>query len=151
MIKELTPEIVALIQDWDAKKAAAVAAVLAEKVARGNVVLAVFGADAPIGTNNFELGNGYKLKYVRSLNYNLDRTPVDPNDLEKGTKLDEALDKLEASGNDGKFIVERLVKWSPELSVGEYKKLTPANKTIIDAVVTTKDASPDVKIEAPAK
>ncbi len=150
MLKTLTPTATELITAWQAKKADAAVAVAAERDARAAAVAHIF-ADAPVGTSTLELTDGFKLKYVRSLNYTLDKTPVDENDPTGDTKLDVALEKLAHTGNDGAFVAERVVKWTPELSVGEYKKLTPAQRAVIDAVITTKDASPELKIEGPAK
>jgi|WetSurMetagenome_2_1015567.scaffolds.fasta_scaffold103746_2 hypothetical protein len=146
MLKNLTPTAAELIRNWDAKAKAAKAAVAEERDARAAVVAHVFdGAD--YGTNNFDLGNGYTLKYVRSINYTLDTKDVDPNTGASNT--DRALDNIRALGNDGQFIADRLVKWKPELSVSEYKLLPNTHKKIIDTVITTKDASPSIEITGP--
>lgn len=147
MLKTLTPAAAILIKDWESAKANAAAAVIAERAARAAVVDHVFGEDAVYGTNNFELGNGYKLKYVRSLNYTLDKGDLDPNTGENNT--DRALSAMRSTGNDGAFIADRLVKWTPELSISEYKTLSDTHKKIINTVITTKDASPELKIEGP--
>lgn len=152
MLKSLTPTASTLLTTWqDARIAAkqATPIIVAERVARAELVAHVF-SDAPVGTNNFALPEQWTLKYVRSLDYKLDNTPVDPNDPSGTTRTELMLDKLAALGNDGQFIAERVVKWKPELSVSEYKKLTPEQRAIVDTVLTTSDASPEVTLIPPA-
>lgn len=66
------------------------------------------------GTVNVELGAGYKAKVVHKYNYKLDSD----ND-----KIWSALDKISAVGNQGKFIAERLVSWTPNFLKTEYTTL----------------------------
>lgn len=101
------------------------------------------------GMNNVDLGNGYTLKAGIKINYCLDKD----ND-----KIEAALDQIEAIGNEGKFIAERLVKWTPTLSLTEYRTLcddatkSPDKKRILDivnTVLTTSDGTPSLEIKAP--
>lgn len=101
------------------------------------------------GVNNIDLGQGYVAKVGVKYNYKLDSD----ND-----KVEEALDKIELVGNEGKFIADRLVKWSADLSVTEYKKLVedaPASAAakqildIINGVVTVTDGAPTLEIKEP--
>lgn len=92
------------------------------------------------GTNRLELGNGYSLKCVAKLNYTL---------ANKNGETEAALDELEKTGEQGKFLADRLVKWSPDLSVKEYRDLDPKYKTIIDKVLTIKPGTPQMEIEEP--
>lgn len=94
------------------------------------------------GTHYVPLSNGYRLKGEHGWNYTL-------NGKDDAVAVHQALDKLEKIGDDGKFIAERVVKWKPDLSVSEYKKLRPEHKSIIDTVLTTKPASPALSIVAP--
>jgi hypothetical protein len=98
------------------------------------------------GTNNFDLGNGYKLKIVTGTNYKLD----------DNEKVQGILDQIERIGNKGAFIAERLIGWTPRLSVSEYKKLGETDdasetkiKELIDTVISTSPASPTVEIVTP--
>lgn len=91
------------------------------------------------GTENVDVGWGYKLKIEHKLNYKLDAT-------EDAAKTWKALDAIEKSQEGGNVIAERLVKWTPELRVGEYKKLSPAQQKIIDKVLTITDATPAVSL-----
>lgn len=90
-------------------------------------------------THNQPLGNGYFLKGKRDIRYKVDANAADA-----------ALDELTALGNEGPFVAERIIKWTPELSVSEYKKLTPAQKAIIDKVVTTTPGLPTLEIKEPS-
>ena len=91
------------------------------------------------GTQRVELGFGYNLKLVHKINYTLGN-----NDL-----VNKALDDIASAGNEGTFIAERLVSWKPTISVKEYEILDPKYKSIIDNVLTTKDAAPTIEIEEP--
>lgn len=135
---------------WQDASTALENAKVAETQARQEVVKLMFdGKPAPEGTNNFELGNGYVLKIVGKINYNLSESakPKTPGMVPWATRT--ALNELEKTGNEGKFIAERLVKWSPELSLTEYRALAPQYKAIIDKALTTSDGMPSVSIEAP--
>jgi hypothetical protein len=53
-------------------------------------------------------------------------------------------------------IAERIVKWKPDLSVSEYETLAASEnetdikaKTLIDAILTVKPASPQLTFEPP--
>lgn len=151
MLKTLTDTATALIVEWQAKKAAAVEAAKAiaeERSARDAVVAHIFEGDIP-GTHNYELTDGFKIKATLSLDYKLDVSLADPEDPSKGTKTEAMLDRLEKLGNDGAFIAERVVKFKPELVISEYKKLTAAQKEIVDSVLTIKDAAPSLEMVAP--
>jgi len=132
-----------ILQEWlDTKKLLDVAKD-AEMKAREAVVAAFpFDASKEEGTQNIDLANGWKLKVVKKLNYKLDNT-------EDAT--DKALDKLEKMGPEGMFIAERLVKWKPELSVSEYRKLSASFKAVIDTVLTTSPGAPTLELVEPKK
>lgn len=98
--------------------------------------------DTASGTENIDIGYGYKLKIVHKLEYTLDNA----NDYEK---TDKALDEIEESVEHGELLVDRLIRRKLELSVSEYKKLPAAAKKIIDKVVTTKPGAKSVELVAP--
>jgi hypothetical protein len=87
-----------------------------------------------VGTHNTDLGNGWTLKAVVKQSYKLD-TDVD--------KVEAALDKLED------WQADRLVKWSPTMSVSEYKKLDDAERATVDGVLTISIASPTLTLVPP--
>ena len=106
---------------------------------RKQVVERRFASAPDSGTVNSDLANGFKLKAVFKLNYN----------LKKAEEVESALTKIEQSGPEGAFIVSRLVKWKPELSVTEYKGLDAKFKKIIDTVLTVSKGSPSVELVTP--
>ncbi len=142
----LTIEQSRLIQNWQEAKVAAAQAVIRERELRTQVVAALF-PDATLGTNNLDIGNNWKLKFVKSINYKLDTKDLDATTGEHNT--DRALNIIRSTGNDGPFIADRLVKWKPELSVAEYKMLSDTHKKIIDKGVTTSDALPEIELVSP--
>lgn len=101
------------------------------------------------GTNTKELGGGYKLKAVVKFNYKL---------LEND-KVEAGLDKLSKLGNEGAFIVDRLVSWTPNFLLTEYRQLqedaAKGSKFAIDALAIVHDflviteAAPTVDIVEP--
>lgn len=134
----------ALLTQWKEASALLAKIKVTEAELRKQVVEA-FSNDAKpghSGTETLEIGWGYKLKIEHKLNYKLDNA----NDCEK---LDKVLDAIEKSMEGGNIIAERLVKWSPELKLTEYKQLSPANKKLIDSVLTITDATPAVTLVPP--
>lgn len=104
-----------------------------EKDLREQVVEALF-KDAPIGTNDHELPTGDTLSCVKKLNYKLDpdTTPIAQQSM---------------YGIVGPELARRLVKWKPELSVSEYKKLPDNARAIIDKVLTITPATPTLELK----
>ena len=92
--------------------------------------------NAKEGTNNFDLGNGYKLTAVVKFNYK----------FESNDKVQEMIMEFERIGSD---VSARLVKWKPEPSITEYRKLTGQYKAIADAAIIITDATPSLEIKAP--
>lgn len=102
------------------------------------------------GTNTIELGEGYKAKAAIKYNYTLD------NDNDR---VWAALEKIESLGNEGPFIAKRLVSWTPNFLLTEYRQLQEdADKgsqfaksviTELNTVLTIKDAAPTLAITEP--
>ena len=90
------------------------------------------------GTENYDLNAGYKLKIVRKMNYSV-------TDFEG---METALIQLEDETGSG-LLSDRLVKWKPELSVGEYKKLPDPLRSIVSPFVTMKPGLPTVELAEP--
>ena len=133
----------AKILAWEAAVKALAAAKDAEAALRKEVLAEAFAFDPEAlreGTENFELGNGYKLKALFKISRNLNN---------ENEAVDKVLAKIEKTGPEGVFIAERLVKWKPELSVTEYKKLPEKFKKLFDEVVTSKEAMPSLELVAP--
>ena len=133
----------AKILAWEQAVKALAAAKDAEAALRKEVLAEAFAFDPEAlreGTENFELGNGYKLKAFFKISRNLNN---------ENEAVDKVLSKIEKTGPEGAFVAERLVKWKPELSVSEYKKLPEKFKKMIDEVVTSKEATPALELVAP--
>lgn len=121
------------IMAWNAAKDALDVAKAREVELRKHIVGAQFDVNK-VGTQNVELGNGYKLRAVVKENYTLS------SDVEA---VEDVLDTLE------EWQAERLVKWSPRLMVSEYKQLDPADRAKIDKVLTIAPAAPTLELVAP--
>lgn len=133
----------ALIADWQQKANQAAALKEAELIARNKLVAFLFeDTTDKAGTENIDIGQGYKLKLTFAQNLS-----VPTADNAKAVR--EVIEQLNSKGDDGKFIAERLFKWKPEISKSEYKTLAPSMRRIVDKVVTTKAAQPTVEIVAP--
>lgn len=102
--------------------------------------------DAKEGTNRVDLGGGYSLKGVRKVNYKI---------AASNDQVDEAEDKAAKIGNEGTFLFERIITWTPNFSKSEYNKLEESNPThvevkkLIDGLIETTDGAPTLEIEAP--
>lgn len=128
-----------LIMQWQQADKAAKAAVARERELRTEVFNKLF-PQAKVGTNNLELGMGYKLKAVNKINYNMAGNDA----------VDAALEEMAKLGNEGSFIADRVVGWTPKLMLKEYKELAPEYKAIIDKVVTTSPGLPTLEVVEPA-
>jgi hypothetical protein len=88
-----------------------------------------------------------------------DKDKIDPSTglkLTKAQQVEPVLDAIEALGERGRLLADRLVKWTPELSATEYEMLAASEdpidiqaKTLIDAILTVKPASPELTFEPP--
>lgn len=121
------------IMAWDAVKKELDRAKAREMELRKHIVAGQFDLER-IGTQNVELGNGWKLKAVIKENYTLS-SDVDA--------VENMLDGLED------WQADRLVKWSPRLMVKEYKELDAEDRAKVDAVLTISAASPTLELVAP--
>jgi len=129
-----------------------------EKDCRAGVVGLCFPVKVK-GTQRVELPGGYKLKLVHSVTYSLgNKDLVDPVLQEKvpiEAQIKGVLEQIAALGNEGPMLADRLVKWKPELSATEYEALNPEfdleakAKALIDTIVNTKPASPQLTLEEP--
>ena len=82
------------------------------------------------GTNTKELGNGYELKAVVKYNYKLS-----DNDI-----VEKTLVEIASIGNEGPFIADRLIGWTPNFYKTEY------NKLIDDAAAGNENAKKILKL-----
>lgn len=105
---------------------------------RGMIYGGAFAAMEDGKQHTIELGNGYKLKGKRPINYKVD-----------AAKIDDALDALTKIGNSGAFLADRVIKWEPKLSLTEYNQLTEEQRAAIDVAITTTPGLPVVSVEGP--
>ena len=124
-----------LIMEWERATKALAEAKNYEMDLRKYIMGKLF-PDAKEGTNNLELGNGYKLTVVVKFNYK----------FENNDKVQEMIMEFERIGSD---VSARLVKWKPEPSITEYRKLTGMSKAIADKAIIITDATPSLEIKVP--
>lgn len=139
-----------LLMLWDSKKKAIEIAKEEEMDLRKYIVGRAFPKKEE-GTNKIDLGQGYQLKSVIKYNYK-----CDDND-----KVENGLNKLAALGNEGSFIAERLVTWTPAFKLTEYRQLQEDKEKgskfadealkIITTFITITDAAPTLEIVEPKK
>lgn len=103
------------------------------------------------GTNTLELGSGWELKAVVKYNYR----------LADNDTVENILDEISQVSNEGPFIADRLVSWTPNFLKTEYTKLqeeagkgSEQAKTILkltEKMLTITDAAPTLVIKEPKK
>jgi len=135
---------------WDDMKKAIETAKQAELELRKYIVNREFPKKQE-GTNKKELGAGYSLKAVVKYNYK-----CDDND-----KVEDGLNKLSNLGNEGAFIADRLISWTPNFLLREYRQLQEdAEKgsnfakqalDIVNTFITITEAAPTLEIVEPKK
>jgi hypothetical protein len=134
-----------LLKRWEAAKATLEAAKNSEMEIRKAVGAYVFPTPKE-GVNNHDLGGGYMLKLGHKLNYKL------RGDVEA---IEAVEDKCEALGNEGKFLVERIIVWKADFSKSEYNKLDAslpthsAVKKLVDEILEITPGSPSLEIKEP--
>lgn len=134
-----------VLAEWEARQQLLAKAKEREMEFRKYVVSRAF-PNATEGTNTVELNNGYALKANIKYNYKLADNKI----------VEDTLDKIAKVGNQGSFIADRLVSWSPSFLLTEYRKLqedkTEEGKTILKLVtemLTIEEAAPSLEIKSP--
>lgn len=135
-----------LLVDWQAKKAALEVAKENEIAARKLAVLMMHDPAKSGTTENVELGGGYKAKMKVPVNYGFIKREDGKTDK---ARIEKALSKIEKTGEAGELIAERLIKWTPELSLTEYKALPDNFRKIINDVIITSEGTPTLEIVEP--
>lgn len=134
-----------MLKRWEECKATLEAAKNTEMEVRKAVAAYVFPTPKE-GVNNHELGGGYVLKMGHKLNYSL----KGDNDA-----IEAVEDKCAKLGNEGQFLIERVIVWEAKFSKSEYNKLDdtlPVHKDVkaaIDSVLEIKPGSPSLEIKEP--
>lgn len=101
------------------------------------------------GINTVELGAGYSLKANVKFNYK----------LADNATVEKTLDAIAKIGNEGTFIADRLVSWSPSFLLKEYRVLQEQAETGNDTaqqilakigeMLIVDEAAPSLEIKAP--
>ena len=100
----------------------------------------LFDPNKQSGTQTVELGNGWKLKAVKKLNYIV---------ANKEGEAFEKLHELSALSEVAAFKAKKLFRFDANLSITAYKDLDASERAIIDEIVTTKQASPSLELVPP--
>lgn len=124
-----------LVQQWQEAKEALAAWQRRERDLRAEIIGATTDGTVDSGVENVPFGPNHRIAITHRLIYKLDDGPA----------LDAALEDVSRSMGD--TIAERLVKFKPELSVSEYKKLDPDVQKRFNRVITTKPGSPSLEIK----
>ena len=137
-----------VLMEWQRLKEVLASAKEAEMEFRKYVVKRAF-PQADEGTNTLELGNGYQLKAGIKYNYN----------LADNATVEACLAEISKIGNEGSFIADRLVSWTPNFLLTEYRKIeedaSKDDKTAkeilkhITKMLTITDAAPTLEIKEP--
>lgn len=130
---DLNAEQLHLLQSWNESKLALKQWQEKESALRLEVVKTIFNASDD-GTQTREMPNGWKVKVTNKLDYNLDN------------KEGEVVALCAQIGDDW---AKRLIRWTPELAVGAYKKLDVETQKIFDGCLTIKPAKPTVELVPP--
>jgi hypothetical protein len=128
----------AKIQRW-ADKAEELARVKAEELALRLELVAEHFPKGCTGTVKVEVGAGYVLAGEFGVYY---RLPAED-------KTRPVLNRMAAADAAGPELVKRLVKWTPEVRVGELKQLPPRMRSLIDKVLTVSPATPSLELREP--
>lgn len=125
-----------LVKRWQRAKVAAAKAQETEMTLRREIGASMF-PDPREGVNSFDLPDGTVVKYDHKLNYSLDKAVVDG-----------VLDRL---ADENQVDVEKLVHWSPSLSLTYYRTLDDAALLVLSEALTVKPGTPAVSIVPPKK
>lgn len=144
-----------LIKNWMAAQATLKAAKETEVDLRNQVSEMLFPTKIK-GTQRYELGGGYFVKLVHKLNYKLGDTELkdsDGNKIKVQQQVENVMEAIEKCGNEGAFLVDRLIKTEYKLAEGEYTKLDDGSpiKKLINSILVTSDSAPSLEVESPDK
>lgn len=135
-----------LLAVWEASKAAMETAKENEMAARKAAQAFSFGPAAKEGINTQPLANGYELKFGKKMGYNIKAS---------NEAVEAAEEEASTVGNEGQFLFERIITWTPNFSKSEYNKLVPQMAThkrikdLVDALLEIKENTGSLEIKAP--
>ncbi len=114
-----------LLQSWQKAKDTLALAKETEMDLRKQVQQMLFPNPVK-GTQRYDLGGGYAVKLVHKINYTLgDKDMTDKNGakIKVQEQVEQVMNAIEKCGNEGAFLVERLIKTQYDLAISEYNKL----------------------------
>ena len=121
------------IMEWLEKKAELARVKAKESILRQKIIKTFFSAPKE-GTNTFELGNDYKLKYGHKLTREVDE-PM--------------LTNLLAALKEKGINVDDLIERKPSLKVKPWRDLSEEQHQVFDQCITTKPASGTLEFVKP--
>jgi hypothetical protein len=135
----------ALLLEWKSAHEALTEAKDAEMKLRKRIVdeSGLFDPNKEEGTQTVELGAGWKIKAVKSLNYKTDNA---------NGEAFSVLAQLDTMGEVVSHIAKDLFKFDANLRTGKYKelaKVSPEAYKLLQTIITTKPASPSIELVAP--
>ena len=101
---------------------------------------AMFNPGIESGTQTYQLGGGWKLKLERKIAYKIEN---------KQGEAFAVMHQLCQMGEGTARVAKELFSFEANLRTGEYKKLTPEERAVVDTILTTKPATPSLSMEAP--
>lgn len=132
--------VAALAAQWYAAKKAADKAVAAEKALRADLVALAFPSGLKEGASNkADLPESWQLSVTGVVNRTVDEAAL-------GATLELIKEKTGVTIDPAD-----LIRYKPELKVGEYKKLGDDVKKLFDNALTIKDGSPQVEVKLPKR
>ncbi|WLY87246.1 hypothetical protein [Vibrio phage vB_VibM_83AMN] len=141
-IKNLAPNeqesVLNLLRDWETEKNALDVSKANEADLRADLVTKLFGDNTYDlkGTFKYQLLNNYRVSAVFSVRYAID-----------DAVLKAMMPTLHEQGID----VNELITWKPSLNEKAYLALDSDQKQIVDSFITSKQGTPQVKIELPKR
>lgn len=141
-LEEMTAVTPADLVEWYKMKKQLAALKVAENLLR-NRIFKFFFKTPTEGTNSHPLkdGTGAVLKAVHGIARKIDES-----------ELEALRDAMATEGSNlPEFGLTKLIKWKPELSISEYRKLSDEDKQIFDRVLIVKPESPQVDIVIPKR
>lgn len=147
------------IMAWLEAKAALDASKTAENERRLQVTKTLFPTPKK-GTQRYPLNGGHSVKLVFGWNYTLgDKEATDEAGLKipVQTQINQLEKEICELGPEGALLVERLIRWKPELVPAEYERLNLSTasevevqtKALVDEYLKVSEASPQLVFEVP--
>lgn len=138
----LAKEVNTLLVDWVRAKEELDRLKAIEMELRRKIVeeSGLFDSGKDAGTETYDLGNGYKIKAVKKINYNVDN---------KDGICFQVLQQIEKLGPVEAHIARELCTFKPDLKLTKYRELSPEAKRIFDTILTTSQGAPSLELVAP--